>query len=118
MAIFTIADTSEIPDLLSMGREELIQRTTKEGAPKLSPDGRPTFSTGVAAIREGGGQDQGVTVAVIEVPKTPWPLGAALRAEGKAWLTPYVNQQGRQGLSFVVERLVPAKPAAVPGPNH
>ena len=113
MAIFKI-DAGEVPEALSMGVEELRARTNRDDSPKLSPSGKPTFSSGVVVAREDGGQERGATISVIEVPATPWPMGTRLKAEGDAWLTPYVSDgSGRPqvGLSFVVDRLVPVTPA-------
>lgn len=107
---YKIAST-EVPNALASGQPELRARTDRDGAPKLSPSGRRTFSSGVQPLREGGGFEAGATIAVIEVPDTPWPVGTRLRAEGDAWLVPYVTQQGRLGLSFTVDRLVPVTSA-------
>lgn len=76
--------------------------------PKLAPNGKPTFSTGVVAAREDGGQDRGVTVAVTE--PGSYPMGTVLRPDGAVWITPYVLEGGSRpsvGISIVAERLVP-----------
>jgi hypothetical protein len=92
--------------VMSMGGEPRARM--RENAAKLSPDGKPTYSTGVVAAREDGGQDRGVTVAVIE-PQI-FPLGTMLRPDGDVWLTPYVSDNGNRasaGMSIVATRLVP-----------
>lgn len=117
MAVFTIT-ADQVPQAVSLGgTDELRARQgEREGrvVPKLSVDGRPTFASGVVVARETGGQEKGVTIAVIETPTKPWSLGQALRAEGKCWVTPYVTDTNRQGLSFVVERLVPVDASTTP----
>ncbi len=122
MAIFKI-DPSAVPQSLSMGGElrPRMKGTGEAAEPKLSPSGKPTFSTGVVVEREGGGQERGATIAVIETPAEPWPMGTKLKAAGDCWLTPYVAEgSGRPqvGLSFVVERLVPVEPVKVPFPSR
>jgi hypothetical protein len=101
-----------------MGMEATYQPRLKEGQPKLSPTGRPTFTSGVVVARPDGGVDRGLTIAVVEPPAKPWAMGLLLRADGRCWLTPYVDAGGRQAISFTVERLVPAVPLnpAVPTP--
>ena len=93
---------------------ELRARTGRDDAPKLSPSGKATFSTGVVVAREDGGQERGATISVTEQPAEVWPMGTRLRAQGDAWLTPYVADSGsgrpQVGLSFVVDRLVPVAP--------
>jgi hypothetical protein len=89
-------------------------RLNAEGGPKLSPDGRPTFSTGVVVARPDGGQDRGVTISVTE--PTRLPLGVLLRPDGNVWLTPY-ESNGRVGVSIVCDRLVPADKAPVSTPG-
>lgn len=96
--------------IISLGMPEVGRtRVNAEGQPKLSPDGRVTHSTGVVAAREDGGQDRGITIAVIDY--KPFPMGTPLRMDGGVWVTPYVTDAKRQGLSFICERLVPATPA-------
>lgn len=90
---------------LAMGGE--MRPRLKEGVPKLSPDGRPTYASGVVVARDDGGVDRNVTIAVIELGK--FPLGMAVRPDGKAWLTPYVTDAQRLGISIVCERLIPVK---------
>jgi hypothetical protein len=60
--------------------------------------------------RDDGGVDRSVTIAVVE--PTKFPLGLAVRPDGKCWLTPYVTDSQRLGISIVCERLVPIKVAA------
>lgn len=116
----TFPTTSDaLPKAMSMGKtiDPAAPRTNREGLVKTSPDGRPTYSSGVVVAREDGGQAQDNFYAVIEPPKAPWPMGTVLRPEGKAWVTPYVvdggnGRRAQQGLSFVVERLVPVSDKA------
>lgn len=101
-------DSAETITGISFGQKPKA-RTNQDGSPKLSPDGRPTFSTGIQVARPDGGVDRGITVAVIE-PST-FPLGAVVRAQGLTWLTPYVQEVGSRfavGQSIVCERLVAA----------
>ena len=101
---------------LSLGGEPR-PRADESGVPKLSPDGRPTYSTGVVVARETGGIDRGITISVIE-PEV-FPLGTVVRVDGRTWLTPYVQDSGGRasiGKSFVCERLVAvtSSPARIP----
>lgn len=119
MAVFEIA-ADQVPHALAMGVEDLRAREKEQDGrvvAKTSPDGRPTFASGVVVARDMGGQDKGATIAVIEKPTKPWALGTALRAEGACWVTPYVTEANRLGLSFTVERLVPVVAAAAPAPK-
>ena len=87
--------------------QEPRPRTSQDGSPKLSPDGRVTYSTGVQVARPDGGIDKGITIAVIE--PTKFSLGTVVRADGDTWLTPYVQDNGGRpstGQSIVCERLV------------
>lgn len=88
-------------------------RQREDGTPKLAPDGRPTFSTGVVVARSDGGQDRGITVAVVEPQE--YPLGTRLCPDGRAWVTPSVTDARRLGLSVIVERLVPGADGAPAG---
>lgn len=110
MAIFQI-DPAAVPAALSMGVEDFRARMRGDD-PKTAPNGRPTFTSGVVVTRDGGGADRSASIAIIEKPTVPWPLGTPLRAEGDCWLTPYVTNDNRQGLSFVVTKLVPVTPTA------
>ncbi|GLK16923.1 hypothetical protein GCM10017602_14050 [Herbiconiux flava] len=93
---------------LSLGGE-VRPRLNDSGVPKLAPNGKPTFSTGVVVARADGGQDRGVTISVTE--PVVLQLGAALRPDGDVWVTPY-ETNGRVGLSIICERLVPVGPVA------
>ena len=87
--------------------QEPRPRTNQDGSPKLSPDGRPTYSTGVQVARPDGGIDRGITIAVIE--PANFSLGKVVRVDGDTWLTPYVQDNGGRpatGQSIVCERLV------------
>jgi len=88
---------------LSMGGEPR-PRTNEDGVPKLAPNGKPTYSTGVVLARADGGQDRGITIAVTE-PMT-LPFGVPMRPDGAVWATPY-ETNGRVAVSIICERLVP-----------
>ncbi len=104
MTQFSIA-ADQVPDALAMGGD--LRPRMKGDQPKCAPNGKPTFSSGVVVAREDGGVDRGATISVIEPPAAPWLLGTPLRAAGACWVTPYVTDANRQGLSYTVERLVP-----------
>ena len=111
MAVFKI-DASEVPLSVAGGGDLRERLDFKSEQAKLSPSGKPTFRSGADVRRDGGfgGFDHNASIAVCEEPKEPWPFGTVLTAEGDAWVTPYVTDGNRQGLSFVVDRLVPSAP--------
>lgn len=92
-------------------------RADRDGVPKLSPDGRATFSTGTVALVQ---DDEGefvpgrstVSVHVIE-PADRYGQNAVksqpFMTDGVTWVTPYVAN-GWTALSIVTERLVPYSP--------
>ncbi len=91
-------------------------RVDRDGRPKLSADGRATFSTGVAAlVRDETGEfvpARGtVTVHVIE-PLERYGHNAVQPTvyvtDGVTWVMPYVSN-GYAALSIVSERLVEYK---------
>ena len=109
MATYEITP-SAAAQIVAMSMGGAARPRLREGVAKLSPDGRPTFASGVVVAREDGqGQERGVSIAVIE--STVLPMGALVRPDGKTWVTPYVTDAGRVGVSIVTERLVAAKPA-------
>jgi len=101
---------------MSMGGESRPRVGDK--GPKLTVDGRATSSAPVVVLRDDGqGQERGATVAVVSENAKVYPLGTFLRTDGRTWVTPYVTDANRLGLSYVCERLVPcqaAGPAPVP----
>jgi len=100
---------------LSMGGEPRPRVGDK--GPKLTVDGRATSSVPVVVLRaDGTGQERGATLAVVSEYAKDYPLGTFLRSDGKTWLTPYVTDAGRLGLSYVCERLVPCQ-ASAPAPT-
>lgn len=83
-------------------------RTNPDGSPKLAPNGKPTYASGVVVARPEGGADRGITIAVTD--PAPLPLGAVVHPDGEVWVTPY-ESNGRVALSIVCDRLVaPAAP--------
>lgn len=111
MAIYKLdaVEAAEQIRVMSMGGDP--RPRMKDDQPKLAPNGKATYSTGVVAARQDGGQDKGVTIAVTE-PKA-YPIGTVLRPDGDVWLTPYVAENGTRtsaGMSFIAERLVPVEP--------
>lgn len=101
---------------ISMGAEPRPRADRASGAVKTSPDGRPTYTTGIVVARDGGGLDRAVTLAVIE-PGPALPLGTRVRVDGRVWATPYLAGDGASrslGLSIVAERIVPVDVPAVP----
>lgn len=103
------ADAAEKIVGLAMGGEYRPRADRATGVVKLSPDGRPTCTSGMVVARPDGGHDRSVTVAVIET-GTAYPLGTRVRVDGKVWVTPYLAGDGSSralGLSVVAERLVP-----------
>jgi len=107
MTTYKLADESANSIRAIAFGQDPRQRTNQDGTPKLSPDGRVTYSTGVQVARPDGGIDKGITIAAIEPSK--FPLGAVVRADGDTWLTPYVQDNGGRpstGQSIVCERLV------------
>jgi len=107
------AEAAERIRVMSMGGEP--RPRLKDDLPKLAPNGKATYSSGVVAAREDGGQDKGVTIAVTE-PKV-YSLGTILRPEGDVWLTPYVSENGGRasaGMSIIAERLVPVDAPVAP----
>ncbi|QCQ17248.1 hypothetical protein [Microbacterium sp. RG1] len=86
-----------------MGGEPRI-RTGDNQVPKLAPNGKPTYASGVVVARPEGGVDRGVSIAVTE--PAVLPLGVALCPAGDIWVTPY-ESNGRVALSIVCDRLVP-----------
>jgi len=96
---------------LSMGGEPR-PRLTEDGAPKLAPNGKPTFVSGAVVARPDGGHDRSITIAVTE--PTPHRMGAVVKPDGEVFVTPY-EQNGRVALSIICDRLVPVAPAAKGG---
>ena len=91
-------------------------RADRDGHPKLSADGRPTYSTGCAAlVKDSSGElvpARGtVSVHVIE-PLDRYGHSAVkptvFTTAGTVWVTPYVAN-GFTALSIIAERLVPYK---------
>lgn len=91
-------------------------RTDRDGHPKLSPDGRATFSTGCAVLtKDAAGElvpSRGtVTLHVIE-PLDRYGKSAVTPTvyvtEGQTWVVPYVSN-GYSALSITTERLVAHK---------
>ena len=110
MAVFP-TNPSAVPTCLGMGTPvPTAPRTRADGTVRTSPEGESTYSTGVVVTRPDGGMDRGASIAVIE--PAAYQLGQPLRAEGRAYVTPYVTDAGRLGLSFLVERLVPVEARA------
>lgn len=98
--------TESVPMCMGMGAE--FHPRLKDGQAKLSPHGKATYTSGVVVARPDGGADRGITIAVTEPANKPFDMGQRLRADGRCWMTPYVDGAGRQAVSFTVERLVPA----------
>lgn len=97
---------------MSMGGEP--RPRTGDKGPKLTVDGRPTSSVSVVVLRsDGDGQERNATLSVVTENAKAFPLGTFLRSDGRTWVTPYVTDGGRLGLSYVVERLVPCDAPAV-----
>ncbi|MDE0571801.1 hypothetical protein ON058_00025 [Demequina sp. B12] len=109
MAAFEVL-TESVPMCMGMGAE--FQPRLKDGQAKLSPHGKATYTTGVVVARADGGADRGLTIAVTEPAAKPFDMGQRLRADGRCWMTPYVDGAGRQAISFTVERLVPLEAGA------
>jgi hypothetical protein len=91
-------------------------RVDKDGRPKCSPDGRPTFSSGCMVLtRDEAGEwvpSRGtLSVHVIE-PAEKYGTSAVAptlyTTDGITWITPYVSN-GYSALSVVTERLVAHK---------
>lgn len=78
---------------------------------KLSPDGRPTYSSGCVLLVDRAGDvrpDKSASVHVVE-PAATYVLGEQYVAAGQVWVTPYTAANDRVALSVTVERLVPPK---------
>ena len=96
-------------------------KTDLEGHGKTSPSGKPLFRVPqLRALRviDGvpAGEDSSVSLAV----EQPFELvfGRAYTLAGDVFVTPYVQQNGRLGLSVIAERIVPQtaeKPARSEG---
>ena len=91
-------------------------RADRDGRPKLSQDGRPTYSTGCTVlVKDESGElvtARGtVTVHVVE-PLERYGSSAVhptvYTTDGTVWVTPYVSN-GWSALSIIAERLVPHK---------
>ncbi|MFZ3416952.1 hypothetical protein [Arthrobacter sp. 3Tela_A] len=117
MAQYKLADGEKFI-AMSMGMrdaESIQQRMNREtGEVKVGPTGKPSYASGVVAIRaDGSGQDRGVTIAVEEY--RAYPMGTTLHTDGITVITPYVADGGRQGLSVLCERLVPVNASPAKG---
>ena len=81
-----------------------------DGVTKISPDGRPVHRTALMALRVKDGavsfeQDRNISLNVIE--PTDLESGKVYTVSGLVWITPYVNNNGRQALSVIAERVEP-----------
>ena len=100
---------------LSMGSAkpaDFLPKKDGDGNPKLSPSGKPLFrASALRAIRmdqdgHPAGEDSSVSLAV-EQPASI-TFGKLYKVSGKTFVTPYVNGDGRLGLSISAETIVPA----------
>lgn len=91
-------------------------RVDRDGRPKLSPDGRPTFSTGCTVLSQDDSGEwvpsRGTLSVHVTEPAERYGKNAVtptlFSTEGVTWITPYVSN-GFVGLSVVTDRLVEHK---------
>ena len=91
-------------------------RVDRDGHPKLSRDGRPTFSTGCMVLtKDDSGEwipSRGTLSVHVTNPSERYGKSAVqptiYSTDGETWVTPYVSN-GFTGLSIVTERLVEHK---------
>lgn len=86
------------------------EETTGKTTTKTSPDGRNLYRTDLKAVAlDEQGQpireEQNVTLAVIE--PTAVTASIPMKATGKIWVTHYITNNNRIGVSIIAERLEP-----------
>lgn len=90
---------------------EVKPRKNRDGSPKLSPMGLPTFSLGGITLRENGGVDRSVFVHSCQ--ETKLKMGERFKTAGRCWVLPFAsNNNGFVNLSVVCERLEPVTESA------
>lgn len=93
--------------LFNTGPLEL--KTTNEGQPKISPDGKPVYrvSLKALALNEKGEpvrEERNVSVGLLD--PSPIQGGVHYALDGVVWMTPYSNN-GQAAISIIAERVVP-----------
>lgn len=80
----------------------------RDGVPRMSPDGRPTYNSGVVGPSRWGGADSETTVAVIE--RGTYEFGRFYRLDGLVWIQSFAVQgfggRARQRQAILAERLI------------
>lgn len=102
--------------LVSTPKNEMRARTDQEGNPKLSPNGSPTFSTGLKVLAlENGNPTSEVRGATVNVCH-PLDLvfSGTYQPEGKVWITHYLTNAKQLGVSITCEKLVTVRSSSLP----
>lgn len=85
-------------------------RATEKTEVKTAPDGRPVFRTSLKGLTlddagKPSKEEQNLTLAVIE--PCDVSAGVPMVAAGRVWVTHYVTNNNRLGVSIIAERLEP-----------
>jgi hypothetical protein len=105
----TTKDTYQFANLFNQHVNELKTFTNDAGEQitKTAPDGRPVFRTALKALRvkenQINGEDNNVTLGLLTQPEIE--AGKIYRLSGKTWITHYVTNNNRLGVSIIAETI-------------